>query len=387
MPAERPVSPTVWLSSLFFVSLVLFTDDYVIAGILPELARDLAVSNGMAGQLVTVFSLTVAIAAPVLAVLLASFDRKRLILVALLVFACANLVAAFATSFNLLMAMRVVAALCAAATTPSLFAAAATMAPDRKAGRYVAVISLGVTGSIAFGVPLGTWIGAAAGWRWTFGVMTMGGAFAAIAIWIALPRPALQQVSGLKALLVPLMSQPLLFGFLANFLNMAASMLLLTYLAPFLLGLGDVGPDQRGMVFATSGFAGMAGVWLGGLATDRWGALRALTVGMSVFVFAMAGLTILWTLRPVPLPYLLVLVTLWAGSAFWNSPAIAARIMAIADGAAQQAMALNTSFTYLGVALGGVLGGIALDTVGVAFLAPTSLAIGILALNVLRMSR
>src|SRR5690606_23852988 len=141
---------------------------------LPELARDLAVSDGMAGQLVTVFSLTVAIAAPVLAVLLAGFDRKRLILVALLVFACANLVAAFATSFSLLMAMRVVAALCAAATTPSLFAAAATMAPMGKAGRYIAVISLGVTGSIAFGVPSGTWIGAVAGWRWTFGVMTMG---------------------------------------------------------------------------------------------------------------------------------------------------------------------------------------------------------------------
>lgn len=387
MPAEHAVSPTVWLSSLFFVSLVLFTDDYVIAGILPELARDLAVSDGIAGQLVTVFSLTVAIAAPVLTVLLASFDRKRLILVALLVFACANLVAAFATSFNLLMAMRVVAALCAAATTPSLFAAAATMAPVGKAGRYIAVISLGVTGSIAFGVPFGTWIGAVAGWRWTFGVMTLGGALAAIAIWIALPRPALQQVSGLKALLVPLMSRPLMFGFLANFLNMAASMLLLTYLAPVLLGLGDIGPDQRALVFGISGFAGMAGVWLGGLATDGWGALRALAGGMWVFVLAMAGLTILWTLRPVPLPYLLILVTLWAGSAFWNSPAIAARIMAIAGGAAQQAMALNTSFTYLGVALGAILGGIALDTVGVAALAPTSLAIGALALIVLRMSR
>lgn len=387
MPAERVVSPAVWLSSLFFASLVLFTDDYVIAGILPELARDLAVSNGMAGQLVTVFSLTVALAAPVLAVLLKGFDRKRLMLLALLIFACANLVAAFATSFNLLMVLRVVAALCTAATTPSLFAAAASMAPVGKAGRYVAVISLGVTGSIAFGVPFGTWIGAAAGWRWTFGVMAIGSFLTAIAMWIVLPRPEPQQVLGLKALLVPLMSLTLLFGFLANFLSMAASMLLLTYLAPVLLGLGDVGLDQRGLVFAISGLAGMAGVWLGGLATDRWGALRTLTVGMSAFVLAMAGLTSLWVLRPVPLPYLLVLVTLWAGSAFWNSPAIAARIMAIAGGAGQQAMALNTSFTYLGVALGGILGGVGLNAFGVAFLSPTSLAIGILALIVLRVSR
>ena len=387
MPAERMVPPLVWLSSLFFASLVLFTDDYVIAGILPELARDLVVSDGMAGQLITVFSLTVAIAAPVLAVLLKGLDRKRLMLLALLVFACANLVAAFAVSFNLLLVMRVVAALCAAATTPLLFAAAASMAPVGKAGRYVAVISLGVTGSIAFGVPFGTWIGAVAGWRWTFGVMAIGGFLTAIAIWIVLPRPELQQAPGLKALLVAPMSRSLLWGFLANFLNMAASMLLLTYLAQVLLGLGDVGPEQRGLVFATSGLAGMAGVWLGGLATDRWGALRTLTVGTSAFVLAMTGLTILWALRPITLPYLLPLVTLWAGSAFWNSPAIAARIMAIAGGAGQQAMALNTSFTYLGVALGAILGGVALNTLGVAFLSPTSLAIGILALIVLRVSR
>lgn len=105
MSAERMVSPAVWLLSLFFASLVLFTDDYVIAGILSELARDMAVSDSLAGQLVTAFSLTVAIAAPVLAVLFATFDRKRLILAALSVFAFANLVAAFATSFNLLMTM------------------------------------------------------------------------------------------------------------------------------------------------------------------------------------------------------------------------------------------------------------------------------------------
>jgi len=135
MPAERMVFPAVWLTALFLVSLVLFTDDYVIAGILLELARDLAVSNGMAGQLITIVSLTIAIAAPVFAVFFRGFDRKRLMLFALLIFACANLVAALATSFNLLMVMRIVAALCAAAITPSLFAAAALMAPAGKAGR------------------------------------------------------------------------------------------------------------------------------------------------------------------------------------------------------------------------------------------------------------
>lgn len=84
---------------------------------------------------------------------------------------------------------------------------------------------------------------------------------------------------------------------------------------------------------------------------------------------------------------MLVVVALWAGSAFWNAPAIAARIMGLVGGAAQQAVALNTSFTYLGVAFGGILGGIVLDLAGGAFLAPVSLTLAILAVGVLRMSR
>ncbi len=83
-----------WLFALLAAAFVLYTDDYVIAGILPELAGDLGVSEGQAGQLITVFSLSVALAAPIAAVVLARAERRRLFSLALLVFIAANVAAA-----------------------------------------------------------------------------------------------------------------------------------------------------------------------------------------------------------------------------------------------------------------------------------------------------
>lgn len=92
-----------WLWALLATAFLLYTDDYVIAGILPELADDLSVTVSQAGQLVTVFSLTVAVAAPVAAVVLARVPRRTLFAGGLLVFAAANLAAVVAPSFAALM--------------------------------------------------------------------------------------------------------------------------------------------------------------------------------------------------------------------------------------------------------------------------------------------
>ncbi|WP_202818464.1 MFS transporter, partial [Streptomyces luteocolor] len=115
----------VWLFALLGAAFVFYTDDYVIAGVLPEIARDLDVSEARAGQLVTVFSLTVALAAPVAGVALARVSRRRLFAVSFTVFVAANLAASMTPGFGTLVALRIVAALAAAAATPAVFAHAA----------------------------------------------------------------------------------------------------------------------------------------------------------------------------------------------------------------------------------------------------------------------
>lgn len=358
-----------WLFALLAAAFVLYTDDYVIAGILPELAGDLGVSEGQAGQLITVFSLTVALAAPVAAVVLARAERRRLFSLALLVFIAANAAAAITPSFTILMVLRIVAALAAASTTPALFAFAARHAPLGQTGRYIAVVSLGVTGSIAAGVPAGTWIGGVFGWRVTFAAMAVAGALVLLAALITLPRrEGPDEVPVLREQMRTLRQRPILLGLVANCVLMTGSMMMLTYLAPYLAASTSAGVEERALAFSLSGIAGIVGIWLGGIATDRWGADRALLFGIGVIVLAMIGLWGLWLARPASLPLVLVVATVWGGMAFWNSPAIQARLHVLAGPVSGQALALNTSGTYLGVSVGGAVGGLALSSLGIGVL-------------------
>ncbi|MFE9659275.1 MFS transporter [Streptomyces sp. NPDC005955] len=374
-----------WLFALLAAAFVLYTDDYVIAGVLPEIARDLDVSEAQAGQLVTAFSLTVALAAPMAGVALARVSRRHLFTVSFAVFVVANLLAATTTEFGPLMALRIVAALAAAASTPAVFAHAAERAPEGHIGRYVAVVALGVTGSIAAGVPIGTWIGGQYGWRATFVSMAVAGAAALCFVLATLPREhgRTGEVPSVSDQLRTLAGAPVLLGILANCMLMTGSMMMLTYMAPHIDAVSEASVDQRALAFSLSGIAGIVCIWLGGRATDRWGADRSLVAGIIVFTGVMGILAALWFARPVPFSVLVVVGTIWGGMAFWNSPAIQARLYLLAGPVAAQALALNTSGTYLGVALGGAVGGVTLSGLGAGFLPVVAALLGLAALALL----
>lgn len=89
---------------------------------------------------------------------------------------------------------------------------------------------------------------------------------------------------------------------------------------------------------------------------------------------------VVWPLRPVPVGLLVPVVALWGGAAFWNSPAVRVRLHLLAGPASGQALAMNTSGTYLGVATGGAVGGMVLSAGGLGFLPAVSGAAGLLAL-------
>ncbi|MEV6228552.1 MFS transporter [Saccharopolyspora shandongensis] len=377
-----------WLFALLTAAFVFYTDDYVIAGVLPEIARDLGVSEAHAGQLVTVFSLTVALAAPIAGVTLARVSRRYLFTASFVIFVVANLLAATATSFGLLVTLRVVAAIAAAASTPAVFAYAAERAPESHIGRYVAVVALGVTGSIAAGVPIGTWIGGHWGWRTTFVSMAVAGAAALAFLLATLPRERGEagDVPSIPEQLRALASAPVSLGLMANCALMTGSMMMLTYTAPYLDAVSNAGVDQRALSFSSSGVAGIVCIWAGGKATDRWGSDRTLVAGISTFTGIMVLLGVLWFARPVPFSVLLVVGTVWGGMAFWNSPAIQARLHLLAGPAAPQALALNTSGTYLGVSLGGAIGGLTLSSLGAGLLPAVAAVLGLSALALLALA-
>ncbi|MFC9974528.1 MFS transporter [Spirillospora sp. NPDC127200] len=404
-----------WLWALTLATFAMSTDDYVVAGVLPGIAEGLRVGEPAAGQLVTVFSLVFAVASPVLAVVTARWPRGRLLTGALVVFVAANLVVPLVTGYWQLMALRVVAALAAAAVVPGALALAAGLAPPDRQGRYLSLVMTGLTGAFVVGVPLGAWVAAATAWQGAFVLGGLLGLAALIALRRTLPgtradtapasgpapqanaaetRPGAAGAGseagpgheeeaeaaepGLRERLSPLTRAPVLVGLAGAAVLVLGNMLLLTYLAPFLHGLAGAGPGALGLVFVLAGLAGIAGGRLGGRATDRWGPGRALAAGGALFAASMAGLAVCWALRPVALAAALPLLAVWSLAAWWVPPPTAARLLALAGPAGPQALALNSSAVYLGVSGGGALGGALLARYGGAAL-PVAGAVAALA--------
>ena len=159
------------LNSLVWLPLGAFavgTEGLMIAGLLPTLARDLNVSLAATGYLVTALSLAYAIGAPLMAVLTAGLERRRLLAIAMAGFGVANCFAALAPSYTGLLAARLLLALSAATFMPAASGYAATMGGPERRGRALSVVTNGLTVAIIVGVPFGVLVGQDFGWRATF---------------------------------------------------------------------------------------------------------------------------------------------------------------------------------------------------------------------------
>ncbi|WP_228447530.1 MFS transporter [Streptomyces paludis] len=351
----------LWLCTLTLAAFAVQTDDFIIIGVLPELARDLRVSEGAAGQLVTVYSLVYALAAPAWALLLARIDRKRALCGALVVFAAANLAVPLVTSFPALMSLRVSAALAAAVVLPAALAAAAALAPPDRRGCYLSMVMTGLTGAVLIGVPAGTYIGDAIGWQATFVFAGVLGAAALLPALVTVPRsPAVVEPrTGVGELLRPVLDRTVLVVLLVTVVTVAGNLAFQTYLAPFLAGLASVTRRQLALLLVLSGVAGLVGTRLAGRCVDQYGSLRALVAAGGLFCAGMAAFCGLWVSRPVPLLPVAALLMWWSAAAWAVPPAVQALMVdRVGPERATQAMALHSSSAYAGAAVGGGLGGV-----------------------------
>src|SRR5689334_10906340 len=145
----------LWIRVLMVTlgSFALGTDAFVVAGILPEIARDMHVTGAVAGQIEIIFSLTVAIGSPILVAFLENIAPRRLILLSLALFIVSNILAAAAINFGVLMVARVLAACGVAIYTPVAAGLVASFVPPEARGRALGLLGTGMTSSIVLGVP------------------------------------------------------------------------------------------------------------------------------------------------------------------------------------------------------------------------------------------
>ncbi|HEU5128669.1 MAG TPA: MFS transporter [Glycomyces sp.] len=362
---SRPRTP-VWLLALFFVAFAIGTDDFVIAGLLPEIAEDLAVSEAAAGQLITVFSLSYALGAPVAAVVTARWPQRRVMTAAAALFAVGNLAAAAAPTYETLFALRVLLALAAATITPAAVSTAAALAPEGRRGRYIGVVAAGLTVSLAVGVPIGTWLGGHFGWRSTL-VLVAALAVLALVGMVRLPAAPRPPSVALGTKLAPLRRPAVLAALVSVFVSASGGLMVYEYVAPVAAGLSGAGTEALAALIAAAGVSGAAGTWLGARATDAFGPERTTLVAVSAqaaSVLALAALGFLLEPGAVPVALFGALFAGWALAGWAFNPAMHLRLLDLAGPAGPEAVGLNGSALYLGIAVAGGLGGAALANFG-----------------------
>jgi predicted MFS family arabinose efflux permease len=373
-------APLIWLATGTFA---VGTESFMIAGLLPGMAQDLAVSVATAGQLVTVFALAYALSSPVLTALTGRVGRRTLLIGAMSAFALANLLAFSAQDYAQLMAARVLLAFAAGLYVPGANAlASAIVAPERR-GTAIAIVNGGLSLAIAIGVPLGAVLGHDMGWRATFGGVAGLSALAAAGLMVGLPRgigaglvtATLRQRVGTAA------RPEILLTLFVTTLWAMASYTTYTYLALFIGSATPLRGAQIGAILFAWGTSAALGLFISGRAIDRRGPRAviapALLTAMTAFLLMSASSQLLapaWALFPIALG-----VVAW-GIAHWAFfPAMQTTLVGIAGvGAAPIVLSLNASFMYLGFSLGAASGSLTITCGSVNDLGYAS-ALGMLA--------
>ena len=333
-------------------SFAIGTTEFVIMGLLPDVAGDLGVSIPSAGWLVTGYALGVAIGAPFMALATARLPRKAALVVLMGIFIVGNLLCAIASDYNVLMFARVVTALSHGAFFGiGSVVAAGLVAPNKRASA-VALMFTGLTLANVLGVPLGTALGQAAGWRSTFWVVTLIGVVALIGLLRFLPSNREEAKLDMVAELSALKGAGIWLSLSMTALFAASMFTLFTYIAPL---LGDVtGISPRGVTYTLLliGLGLTVGNIIGGKLADR--RLGATLVGVFA-AMAVVSTALSWTAVAV-IPTEITLF-LWAAAAFAAVPALQINVVTFGKSAPNLVSTLNISAFNVGNALGAWIGG------------------------------
>ncbi|MBB4521022.1 MFS transporter [Rhizobium leguminosarum] len=337
-------------------SFAIGTTEFVIMGLLPEVAADLSVSIPQAGWLVTGYALAVAIGAPVMAVSTAKLKRRTALIALMAFFIAGNLLCALASDYWVLMIARVVTALCHGAFFGiGSVVAAGLVAEDRKA-RAVALMFTGLTLANVLGVPLGTAIGQAYGWRATFGVVTVIGIVTISGLIAILPRDK-QQKNGSILREIAALRNGRLWLALSTTVFFAASMFaLFTYIAPLLRDVTGVSPEGVTWTLFLIGLGLTIGNLVGGKLADwRLGATLA-----GVFAaIATTSIAFSYTSRFfIPAE---ITLFLWAMASFAAVPALQVGVVGFGKDAPNLVSTINIGAFNTGNALGAWVGGVVID--------------------------
>lgn len=367
---KLPLGALLALAMTGFLALLTET---LPAGMLLRISAGMGVSETLAGQFVTLYAIGSVAAAVPLTAATQGWRRRPLLLAALAAILVFNTLTALTDNYIAALAARFLAGMAGGLIWGMLAGYARRLVADPLKGRALAIAGVGAPIALSLGVPLGTLLGDALGWRSAFGAISL--LTLAVMAWILAKVPDFAGQPAVRRQGVgPVLRSPGLRPVLAVLvLWVLAHSILYTYVAPLLGPAGLSGQTDR--VLLTFGLASLAGVWISGLLIDR--RLRALTL-LSLAGFALAVLAL--GLAGTHAPAVYVAVAAW-GVAFGGSPTLLQTASAEAAGpGADVAQSILATVWNVAIAGGGIVGGLLLDASGAGALPWAALGLALAAL-------
>jgi len=376
-----PTASQRTVRTLMFGNFVVACGVMVMPGMLDQLARDLQISVSVAGQLLSVAAVAMCLGAPLFAATTSRIDRRWLLSLALLSLGLGHIACALAPDHAALVVLRPLAVLGAAVFTPQAAATIGLLVPPERRAAAVTTVFLGWSVASVVGMPLGNLLASYLSWRAGFAVIGVLALLATLLVWRAVPPGLRVAPLSLRSWADVAGSQRLRLILLATLLWCAAQFMVLGYITPALRELIAAAPATQAALLGLMGVSGVLGNLALNRVIGRIGPDRSARAALGLIT---AGL-LLWSLAGVLAPNTLVfavVMAVWGGGSFAFVSSQQARLAATAPALASASIALNSSSLYAGQAIGAVLGGVLLATLGVQALGPAALLTAAVALGI-----
>ncbi|MEZ8377748.1 MFS transporter [Vibrio splendidus] len=345
----------VWILTL--AAFAIGTAEFVIAGILPQIATSLSITEGQAGYLISAYALAIVIGGPILTIYLARFNKKMVLIGLMALFIIGNVLSALAPSYPLLLASRVIAGLVQGPFYGIGAVVATNLVSEKMAGRAVGQMFAGLTLANVLGVPAGTWVSLQFGWHTTFFTVAALGTIAMLAILTSIKSTGHSEAKDIKTQLLAFKNPMLLISLAITAFAWSGFMTLYGYLAPIAMHITGYSQESVTWILVIVGVGLIIGNTLGGRSSDK-------NLGKASMFWAVAMIISLVVVGLVVDNKILFVAAafVFGIASFANVPAMQLRVMNHGGEGQELAATANISAFNLANAFGGFLGGMVLDS-------------------------
>ena len=345
----------VWILTL--AAFAIGTAEFVIAGILPQIATSLSITEGQAGYLISAYALAIVIGGPILTIYLARFNKKLVLTGLMALFIIGNILSALAPTYHLLLISRIVSGLVQGPFYGIGAVVATNLVSEKMAGRAVGQMFAGLTLANVLGVPAGTWISLQFGWHTTFFTVAAFGAIAMISILTSIKSTGHGEAKDIKTQLAAFKNPMLIISLAITALSWSGFMTLYGYLAPIAMHTTGYGEAAVTWILVIVGAGLIIGNILGGRSSDK-------NLNKASMFWAVAMIISLIVVGLVVDNKILFVIAafIFGIASFANVPAMQLRVMNHGGEGQELAATANISAFNLANAFGGFLGGMVLDS-------------------------